>query len=124
MTALATQQPRAIEPWDCLPVVATNVDGSKDLVEDGRTGFLVDVDDDSSMALRICELAADADKRRRMGALGRQRIRECFNIEANIGRMEVIYAALSSRQAGKVRPPLDGAEASCSGGRTTGFGRR
>jgi glycosyltransferase involved in cell wall biosynthesis len=77
-----------------LPVVATNIDGSVDLVEDGKSGYLVDVDDDEAMALCICRLAADSDLRMGMGAMGRERIKTLFNIRTNAPRLEAIYSSL------------------------------
>jgi glycosyltransferase involved in cell wall biosynthesis len=49
-----------LEAFACgLPVVTTNAGGIPYIVDDGRTGFLVDPDDDAAMAERILRLLED-----------------------------------------------------------------
>ncbi len=74
------------------PVVGTNVDGVKDTIVDGETGYLVELDDDDAMASRLIELFQDPQLRTRMGEAGRRRVDEQFNIERNIRQLEDIYA--------------------------------
>ncbi len=50
-----------------LPVVATATAGARDIVEEGRTGFLVPIEDASALARRACALLADPALRRNMG---------------------------------------------------------
>lgn len=54
-----------------LPVVSADAGAVAELVEDGRTGLLVPVDDPSALARALAELAADPPRRRAMGAAGR-----------------------------------------------------
>lgn len=56
-----------------LPVVATNIRGSREEVVDGETGFLVPVRDAAKLADALQRLAKDVDLRSRMGAAGRGR---------------------------------------------------
>lgn len=53
------------------PVIATDVRGNNDLVEDGKTGFLVKLNDSSEMSKRILELYGDRNKVSEMGRQGR-----------------------------------------------------
>lgn len=76
-----------------LPVVATNIDGSVDLVEDGKTGYLVNVGDDEKMASYICKLAADSELRERLGEYGRDRVKRFFNLKENIAAIERLYSS-------------------------------
>ena len=55
-----------------LPVVATRIGGTPELVQDGLNGFLVPVDDVEALAHRIGQIAASADLRLRMGAASRE----------------------------------------------------
>ena len=59
-----------VEAMSCsLPVVAYACPcGPKDIIEDGKDGFLVPPGDELALAARICELADDPEKRKRMGA--------------------------------------------------------
>jgi glycosyltransferase involved in cell wall biosynthesis len=54
-----------------IPVVASNVDGLPEVVEQGVTGFLVPPADPSSAANALLRLAADEHLRAKMGAAGR-----------------------------------------------------
>lgn len=74
-----------------LPVVATDIRGSREEVVDGETGLLVPVRDAIRLAATLRQLAADDDLRRRMGAAGRVRAVELYDegkvIARQIGRM-------------------------------------
>jgi glycosyltransferase involved in cell wall biosynthesis len=62
-----------------LPVVTTPVGGIVDVVEEGRTGFLVPRDDLEALAGRIRQLRADRALRLEMGAAGRRRVESRFD---------------------------------------------
>ena len=57
------------------PVCASRVGGLQDIVVDGETGFLFDAGDAAGLAERLAQLLDDAELRRRMGAVGRDRAR-------------------------------------------------
>ena len=65
-----------------LPVVASSVGGVPEAVEDGETGLLVAPRDPVRLAAAIEGLLADPALRRRLGANGRERVRERFGLEA------------------------------------------
>lgn len=73
------------------PLVATRVGGIPELVEDSKTGFLVDRGDVRAIADRILELAADRELRERMGRAGRQAVEEKFDLERNVARVLESY---------------------------------
>jgi glycosyltransferase involved in cell wall biosynthesis len=50
-----------------LPIVATNVGGTPEQIDDGRTGLLADPGNTHAMARAICNLLADEDRRRELG---------------------------------------------------------
>ncbi len=64
-----------------LPVVASRIPGCVELVEDGATGYLVELRNEEEIAARISELLADPGKRAAMGAAGRERVREGFRLD-------------------------------------------
>jgi glycosyltransferase involved in cell wall biosynthesis len=66
-----------------LPVVSTRHSGIPEAVEDGRTGMLVPPGDPGSIATAIARLLEDPSLRERLGARGRERVREVFDIDAN-----------------------------------------
>jgi len=64
-----------------LPVVALKAGDIPYLVEEGRTGFLVDQDDAQSLADRITQLLTDENLRLRMGAASREKAEREFGLE-------------------------------------------
>lgn len=65
-----------------LPVVASDVGGVGDLVADGATGLLVPPADPDALAAALDRVLADPELRRRLGAAGRERARERFDLGA------------------------------------------
>lgn len=65
-----------------VPVVATAVGGTPEVVADSETGFLVSPGRPTELAAKIGDLLADALLRRRMGDAGRRRMREQFTFAA------------------------------------------
>jgi glycosyltransferase involved in cell wall biosynthesis len=63
-----------------LPVVACDVGGVGELVADGETGLLVPPGDPARLSEALRRLLADPELRRRLGAAGRARARERFDL--------------------------------------------
>jgi glycosyltransferase involved in cell wall biosynthesis len=74
-----------------LPVVATRVGGNPEVVADGRTGLLVPAGDPAALAAALLDLWRDPARRRTMGAAGRERVDEVFNISSMIDSYQLIY---------------------------------
>jgi glycosyltransferase involved in cell wall biosynthesis len=81
-----------------LPVVATNVGGNAEAVEDGITGFIVPSDDPGALASAIVQLLADPAKAAAMGAAGKRRTAEKFTTEIMMGRTVATYRKLLARR--------------------------
>lgn len=78
-----------------LPVVATGVGGTLELVQDGATGWLVPPRDPAALAGRIGMLLGDEHLRRRMGHAGRRRAGDCFAEHRMVGETAAIYSTLA-----------------------------
>jgi glycosyltransferase involved in cell wall biosynthesis len=76
------------------PVVATNVGGVSDVVDEGETGFLVPPGDTSAVAERLEILARDADRRTTMGREGRTRMLRRYAIERLVEDIDELYREL------------------------------
>ena len=74
-----------------LPVVATDVGGTREAVVEGETGYLVPVRDPAAVAERVERLLSDPARAAAMGAKGLERAREHFSIEAMVARYEQLY---------------------------------
>jgi glycosyltransferase involved in cell wall biosynthesis len=79
-----------------LPVVASNVNGVSEVVDDRVTGILVPPCRDDLLAEALDELLSDHSLRRRMGAAGRRRVESNFRLDEIVRRKEDLYAALAS----------------------------
>jgi glycosyltransferase involved in cell wall biosynthesis len=66
-----------------LPVVATAVGGAGDIVDQARTGFLIQPGSMDDLNAALEQLLADAGLRRRMGRAGRARAERLFDGAAN-----------------------------------------
>jgi len=90
------------------PVVATDVGGNREAVEDGRTGRLVAPGDPGALAVAIAELLADGEARRRIGEQGRRVALERYRSEDVARQLEDAYdawlAALGVSRWGAARP--------------------
>jgi glycosyltransferase involved in cell wall biosynthesis len=64
-----------------LPVVATNVAGLRDIVQDGINGLLVELEDAEGLAGGLRKLVLDADLRSSMGRAGRKNVEKDFSIQ-------------------------------------------
>jgi glycosyltransferase involved in cell wall biosynthesis len=76
------------------PVVATDVGGAAEAVADGETGYVIRPGDVEALAARVSELLEDPERAREMGERGLQRVMEKFSCEAQLGRVEALYASL------------------------------
>lgn len=77
-----------------LPVVASRVGGIPETVDDGATGYLVEPQDVQELASKIVHLLQDDGLRQRMGANGRNKIEEQFNLEKQAAKLSMIYHEL------------------------------
>jgi glycosyltransferase involved in cell wall biosynthesis len=73
------------------PVVATSVRGSRDLVYNGESGYLVPLGDMDELVSALEMLFKDQSLRLHMGATGRKMV-EKYSIEKVISEMELIYS--------------------------------
>jgi glycosyltransferase involved in cell wall biosynthesis len=71
-----------------LPVVATCADGIPELVHDGVTGALVDIDDETHFTAEVARVLADPVLRRRRGDAGRDRARRDFSQDRVMDEVE------------------------------------
>jgi glycosyltransferase involved in cell wall biosynthesis len=86
------------------PVVATRVDGLRDVLCDGGNGLLVNPDDPAALAAALDRLAADRDLQRRLGQAARLTAAE-YTLDRMAGETVAVYqqALVDHRRAGRPR---------------------
>ena len=81
-----------------VPVIAHDLEGMREVVVDGVTGFLVRPGDLDALAARLDELLADPGLRNRMGAAGYEMVRTRFNMVSRAPEYGQLYADLCGSQ--------------------------
>ena len=78
-----------------VPAVAFDIDGTPEVILDGQTGRLVPLNDLNAFVASLCELAADAELRGRMGRAGREHCLERFDWRLMVDQLEALYLQLA-----------------------------
>jgi glycosyltransferase involved in cell wall biosynthesis len=91
-----------------LPVVATNVGGNPEVVEDGKTGLLVPVRNVEELTTSIVRILASPELARGFGGAGRRRVVTEFSLGSMVTHTQDLYLSLlerrTSRWFGRVNP--------------------
>ncbi len=74
--------------------IATDIPGSRDIIENGKNGILVPPENADALAAAITRLMSDQDLRRRIGQAARKRIEEHFSIEKEVALHEALYSEI------------------------------
>lgn len=77
-----------------IPTVATPVGGVPQVIEDGVSGFLVDVDDVDALSDRLNILLDKPGLRENVGAASRNTVTRLFNVGGSIKQLLALYRAL------------------------------
>lgn len=82
-----------------LPVVATDVGGTPELVEDGTNGFLIPPGNPMKMADAIEKLInMSGEARRKIGSMGKEIVKEKFTVETMARKHEGLYVKLLQKK--------------------------
>lgn len=81
------------------PVVSYDVDGAREVVIPGETGYLLPPQSIPELVDALCELAADAALRERLGAAGRARFTDQFRHQTMTRRIREVYAEVLERRS-------------------------
>jgi glycosyltransferase involved in cell wall biosynthesis len=81
-----------------LPVIATNVGGNPEAVEDGVTGIIVPPGDAGALARGMTLLLEDPERAAEFGEAARRRVAQRFSIEQMVRETEALYLRLLERR--------------------------
>ena len=88
-----------------LPIVATDVGGNAEAVEDGVSGFIVPSDDPAAMSAAIMRLISNRFLADAMGKAGRNLVLGKFTTEAMMDKITAAYRKLLASGASRSRAP-------------------
>jgi glycosyltransferase involved in cell wall biosynthesis len=77
-----------------LPLVATDIGGNPELVQNGRTGFLVEPNNAEQLAGGILRLVEDRDLAKKMGKAGREALGKKFSVKKMLDETREMYESL------------------------------
>jgi glycosyltransferase involved in cell wall biosynthesis len=90
------------------PVVSTRAGGVADVVADGETGLLAEVDDHDGLAAAVVRVLQDQELARRLGASGRRHSLRSYGSGRLLADIDSLYTRLlagpSAASAGASRP--------------------
>jgi glycosyltransferase involved in cell wall biosynthesis len=81
-----------------LPVISTPAGDAGVIVQDGKTGYVVEAEDVRGMAAFMVQLAQSPSARRSFGEAGRKRVEHEYNFELLAERLVAIFHRFASRQ--------------------------
>jgi glycosyltransferase involved in cell wall biosynthesis len=84
------------------PIVATDVGGIPEVIEDGVHGVLVPPRDEAALAAALRGLLDDMDRGREMGARARDRCRRDLSLDRTVDSLQDLYEELHSRRNGNL----------------------
>jgi len=77
-----------------IPVVATSVGGTVEVVDHGHSGLLVPAQDPAALAAGIAGVVADPARAQAMGRVGRRIVEDRYSAQAMVRQMERLYDGL------------------------------
>jgi len=74
-----------------LPVIATNIAGTSELVEDGKTGLLIRPTDPEAIAEAVTKMMHGYEFRRRAAELGRAKVADAFDVAKETAKLNECF---------------------------------
>jgi glycosyltransferase involved in cell wall biosynthesis len=97
-----------VEGMACgLPPVATRSLGPEAIIDDGKTGWLVEPDDEMALAAALTEAVQDKRERERRGQLARVAVRERYSWSAASQQLGALLEEVVANSVRETEPPLE-----------------
>jgi L-malate glycosyltransferase len=77
-----------------VPVIVSNVGGLPEVVEDGKTGYVVDTKNMEAVVDKMEQLVKDRETRTQFGKQGREFVEQYYDWQENVTQMEQVYRRL------------------------------
>lgn len=89
-----------------LPLIASDVGGNNELVQDGVNGLLVPVDDSDALASAITRIIAEPARAAAFGKASRQRFERFFEARTMVARYQALYSGAADPPPASAVDPL------------------
>ncbi len=84
-----------LEAMACgIPVIATAVGGTSEVIEDGKNGILIASEDEPHLIQALTELIQNHEKRLAFGLEGRRRVLSQFSLKNMVSEYQMLYESL------------------------------
>lgn len=87
-----------------LPIVSTAVGGIPEVIEDGKSGYLVDVEDIEGLIHRLVSLLRDGNHRRKIGQAATRFIQDEYSLQRAVAILANEYMKLLGPSGGAAQP--------------------
>ena len=88
-----------LEAMSCgLPIVATNVGGTPEVVDNGSTGFLWETGDSDEFIVLLLKMISDDKLRKQIGSNSREKAKKKFSIDRMVSEYENIYIKVAQER--------------------------
>lgn len=81
-----------------IPAIATAVGGIPQVIEDGKNGLIISVDDVDQLSAKLVFLLGSKEVRAKIGLVGRETIHQKFCVNKSIGSVLNIYKEISCKK--------------------------
>ena len=85
------------------PVIASRVDGVKEVIEEGRCGYLFEAGDAQELAKRIIQSYQEHEALQEMGLRGRRLVEEKYTWEATAERIVEVLTEVVKEKSGRIK---------------------
>lgn len=83
--------------FNSLPVIATNIGGIPEIVENEKSGYLVQKNDIDSFVIALEKLVNDKEKRKEMGNSGKEIVENKFSRSKILAQIDDLYQAVLTK---------------------------
>ena len=73
------------------PTICSNFGGMKEVVDDGKTGFVVSANNRKELAKALSLLIRDKDLRNKMGEEGNKKLKNCFSEKIMLNKYQNLF---------------------------------
>lgn len=78
-----------------LPIVATDVGGNSQIIDNGENGILYEQGDEKKLSEALIDIIKNQERLSRMGAMARKKVLEKYSLDAMVRQYDLLYKAVA-----------------------------